>query len=545
MTKTAGNLHKDDFSNYFFVERFTKPVSPLGWSMIGDIIEERAFKQPLRYLGLFGEAKKQIVYLIDGYPFARNETLRKLFQIVPRKLITQDKLNSFMRREDLKDFNVPFFLSHWQFLAFNGIKDPNWLPAYHFFKWKKFRFDNEQMFKEYRRIDLLTKSDNELISLIESLRDQTDRFLALHRWSFVYSEIFYGILKGLIRRWIPSKKLDEDIEIAQKLCTGFRDNVTAQMDRALRSIAHQISQLKNPDDLLNNKERINKFIREFLQDYGYRSESLDLLYPTWAEDSTFLVDMLKAMVPVREGKGYLHIQKAIEMRENTTAFCIDLIKQNNAPIVKQLKVFMFNSLLKITQRFMVLREVQRDQWHKILSQKRRICIAAAQRLIKSNIFEKTEDIFFLKYPEVKQLLSGKRLEQEIQSVIKQRQDEYKRHTEQKIVKTQAATLTGELRGIGVSTGIATGKAIVLHSIDQMKKLRPGDILVTRIIDSSWTPVLNVISGLITEVGGMLSHGAVVAREMGIPAIVGLKDATQLIPEGKEVTMNGKNGIVKK
>jgi len=90
-------------------------------------------------------------------------------------------------------------------------------------------------------------------------------------------------------------------------------------------------------------------------------------------------------------------------------------------------------------------------------------------------------------------------------------------------------------------GIVKAKARIINSFSEIKDVKSGEILIARIIDSSWTPVFNLISGLVTEVGGMLSHGSVVAREMSIPAIANIKDATKLIRNGQMIEIDGKKG----
>jgi phosphoenolpyruvate synthase/pyruvate phosphate dikinase len=102
---------------------------------------------------------------------------------------------------------------------------------------------------------------------------------------------------------------------------------------------------------------------------------------------------------------------------------------------------------------------------------------------------------------------------------------------------------GQLIGVPISPGIVQGKVKVFHRIDE-KKLLPGEILVTRATDPGWTPLFINAKGIILEIGGALQHGAVVAREYGIPCVSGLDGATDNLKDGQFVELDGSNGVVR-
>ena len=99
-----------------------------------------------------------------------------------------------------------------------------------------------------------------------------------------------------------------------------------------------------------------------------------------------------------------------------------------------------------------------------------------------------------------------------------------------------------LAGLAVSSGIVEGRARVILSM-QDAAMENGDILVTRFTDPSWTPLFLTVKALVTEVGGLMTHGAVIAREYGLPAVVGLERATALIKDGQHIRVNGTDGYV--
>ena len=101
---------------------------------------------------------------------------------------------------------------------------------------------------------------------------------------------------------------------------------------------------------------------------------------------------------------------------------------------------------------------------------------------------------------------------------------------------------GALAGLPVSAGTVEGRARVVLDIAEAD-LEPGDILVTTYTDPSWTPVFVAIAGLVTEVGGLMTHGTVIAREYGLPAVVGVQGATRMIPDGQRIRLHGTDGYV--
>lgn len=101
----------------------------------------------------------------------------------------------------------------------------------------------------------------------------------------------------------------------------------------------------------------------------------------------------------------------------------------------------------------------------------------------------------------------------------------------------------QIKGLSGSRGLVTGKAKVILDIENLKKFEKGDILVTVSTSPQWTPIIRFASAIVTDIGGSLSHAAIISREFGIPAVVGTQEATKLIKDGQKVTVNGTAGVV--
>jgi pyruvate,water dikinase len=184
---------------------------------------------------------------------------------------------------------------------------------------------------------------------------------------------------------------------------------------------------------------------------------------------------------------------------------------------------------------------------------------AAGALLTPSLLESEDDVFFLRYPELLDALRGEpgdslrarvaerrvQLEADAQITPPHRVWNLRLPPRQRMLAhAQRAPLeTGVLRGIPASAGVASGRARVLGLSDPTAGLGPGDILVVGHADVAWTPVFSVVAGVVTEAGGMLCHAAVVAREIGIPAVVGVDDATRLVADGAQIRIDGSEGLV--
>lgn len=176
----------------------------------------------------------------------------------------------------------------------------------------------------------------------------------------------------------------------------------------------------------------------------------------------------------------------------------------------------------------------------------------ARRLVEKGIIKDVEDIFYLYLTELRELVRTDKLDY---SLIEERKEKYIRY--EKLTPPRVFTSEGyvpptgfeggqipkgAISGIPVSSGIVEGRARVVLSVDEAK-VEEGDILVTKFTDPSWTPLFVTIKGLVTEVGGFTTHGAVIAREYGLPGVVGVENATMLIKDGQQIRVNGTEGYI--
>jgi pyruvate,water dikinase len=176
-------------------------------------------------------------------------------------------------------------------------------------------------------------------------------------------------------------------------------------------------------------------------------------------------------------------------------------------------------------------------------------------MVEQEVLTQRDDIFYLTMDERAALTEGEHLDW--RRLVQERREKRRHDTELQVPDTirdweavleQGTSLTrqvadGSLRGIAVSAGTATGPVCIVRSTEGWKRVKPGDILVVPVIDPGMTPLLGIAAGLIAEMGGTLSHGAIIAREYGLPVLVNVPYATSRLRENEQVTIVSATGTV--
>jgi pyruvate,water dikinase len=176
----------------------------------------------------------------------------------------------------------------------------------------------------------------------------------------------------------------------------------------------------------------------------------------------------------------------------------------------------------------------------------------AEQLVQASVIHEKEDIYYLCFEELREAVRTNKMDYQI---ISKRKDDYKIYeklTPPRVITSDGEIITGKYKrenlpveamvGLAVSSGVIEGRARVILNMEDAN-IKDGDILVTTFTDPSWTPLFISIKGLVTEVGGLMTHGAVIAREYGLPAVVGVENATKLIKDGQRIRVHGTEGYV--
>lgn len=352
-------------------------------------------------------------------------------------------------------------------------------------------------------------------------------------------------------------------DLIDALSKGIPHNPTTTISLDLWDLAQEARPLadlfeKTPPgqlpDRLNETEEGRRWwtgFEEFLARHGHRGEvELDITTPRWREDPTFLLHSVTNYLRHRDGTPTPPEMLADGLRRREAAAAA--IRAGLPLPLRSLFGWLYDRYVL----WLPFREAMKYTWLLGLEQARRVYRELGRRLVTAGHLKTVDDVFWLRLQEVRAWAESGTVTW-TPAVLEGREREWGDWTALRppplIIGSQGAIadktvltvpLPGSrlLRGTPVSTGHAEGIARVItdpHHAD----LRPGEILVTRYTDPAWTPLFFTAGALVTEVGGVLSHGAVVAREIGLPAVVGVEDATTRIDSGRRVRVNATEGTV--
>jgi rifampicin phosphotransferase len=291
-------------------------------------------------------------------------------------------------------------------------------------------------------------------------------------------------------------------------------------------------------------------LSEFLHAYGHRGVAeIDVGLPRWSEDPTHILGVLANYLQIRDPTMAPDVQFRRAAQE-AEAMVADLTRR--ATRKGRLRGLLVGFLLKRARALAGIREMPKFCIVFLLARAREQLWSVGEKLAQAGRLETAEDIFFITLSEARAALAGT----DMRSVVRERRANYEQELKRRHVprvlladgtepgsETHAAgSADGTLRGAPASAGVVTGKARVILDPNGAY-LEPGEILVAPSTDPGWTPLFLTAGGLVMEMGGMISHGAVVAREYGIPAVVGVPGATERISTGQRITVDGSNGIV--
>ena len=419
-----------------------------------------------------------------------------------------------------------------------------------------------------------------------ALRDDLRRFMEIrcHRWTNASladaaSMICYGVLKLLLRSAYPDAG---ESALHNNLLKGLGGVVSVKPAIDLWELSRKI--LADPEtarwfrysesrDLMRalpaepKRQWLFAEVNDYLERWGFRfSGELMLTQPSFQEDPAPLFDMLKTYLDAKDAAPIEAVQRLEYERISATANLLnDLRRTKRIPRVPRcLQAPLMRLALNATRRAIQLRERVRSKQALLYNGCRRIALAIGKQLVRAGTFVNADDIFFLTYQELDEFLTGNAMFPGIVAetvALRKRAHEVSSDSSAPDIFTLSEgayrpTETHgsgdrppmpsamDMSGIGACGGQVCARATVLGSVADAHLLSVGDILVTRQTDPGWAPVFSLIRGLVIERGGMLSHGAIIAREFGLPCVVGVRNATSVIRQGSLLSIDGDRGHVR-
>ncbi len=384
-----------------------------------------------------------------------------------------------------------------------------------------------------------------------------------------YPQSFAVIMTALnASSWI-NEKMNEwlgEKNAADIISQSVSNNVTSEMGLALLDVADVIRPYPEVIDYLqrvkdeNFLEELIQFkggqetrdaIYTYLSKYGMRCVGeIDITKTRWSERPATLVPIILSNIKNFEpGASKQKFQQGLHEALKKEKELLDRLKQ--LPDGEQ-KVRETKRMIDLVRNLIGYREYPKYSMVSRYFLYKQALMREAEQLVHANVIHDKEDIYYLTFEEFHEVVRTNTLDYQIISNRKEEYTLYEKLTPPRVITSDGEIITGKYKredlpaeaiiGLPVSSGVIEGRARVILTMEDAD-LEDGDILVTSFTDPSWTPLFVSIKGLVTEVGGLMTHGAVIAREYGLPAVVGIENATKLIKDGQQIRVQGTEGYV--
>lgn len=526
----------------FLNERFPLPVSPLGWTVVRELLEELAFRDPLHYLGVRDAESWPITKLCWGHPYVNVRVFQTLYHPFPDLLLPEDAARYFPAGDTTLRRDAVYPCSWWDprmllSLARAFLRQPRLCSPWHcHHQWARFLPRHQAEMSALRQAAQDLKPDAELQAiwqLIERAQALNRQLLTLHRWSLTHAELWYSLLRRLIGVWIdPAQRTSLSSALVAEV-----PNKSVELDRVLRRLA-----------AIREGSDFEAALGEFLAHYGHRSFSLDLYEPPFNVEPAQVLQLVGQLRGASVQQPPSHPQEALSRAR----------KALRRGMGGWLRWPLFQQVVHLARRYMGLREDQRFYWQQTLAQMRCLFLRLGRHLQAEGVLQAPEELFFATWEELRAHVAGEgHLDR---GLLLRRRAEF-HHLRKK--HRRAPTLhylpflrgnhpleegpltlgTAVFQGQPVSPGLAQGPARVVTSPEQLSQVQAGEVLVAHSLDPGWTPVFGLVVGLVFERGGQLSHAAVVAREYGLPAVTAVPGIVQRIRTGQRLVVDGTSGLV--
>jgi pyruvate,water dikinase len=425
--------------------------------------------------------------------------------------------------------------------------------------------------------DLIKKSQTSISALKHNIQAKSGSDL----FGFILEDIqqlkanltdpqsFGVIMTGMnASSWINEKMKEwlGEINVADTLSQSAPNNITSEMGLALLDVADVIRPYPKVIDYLQHAKDDNfldelvKFeggqeaqdaISAYLEKYGMRCVGeIDITRTRWSEKPTTLVPMI--LSNIRNFEPNASHRKFEQGRQEALKKEQELLERLQQLPDGEQKAKETKRMIDLIRNFAGYREYPKYSMISRYFVYKQALLKEAEKLVRANLIHEKEDIYYLSFEELHQVVRTNKLDYEL---IRKRKDEYKHDeklTPPRVITSDGEIITGKYKrenlpaeaiaGLPVSSGVVEGRARVIFNMEDAD-LEEGDLLVTPFTDPSWTPLFVSIKGLVTEVGGLMTHGAVIAREYGLPAVVGVENATKLIKDGQRIRVHGTEGYI--
>jgi rifampicin phosphotransferase len=421
---------------------------------------------------------------------------------------------------------------------------------------------------------LQTLSDEALEEQIQRTRRLADEWVLTLWAGFNFWAVgALGTLAVALEKWYDG----DNPSAYQDLISGMPNTLMIQESRCQWHLADTIRRSPKLSALFNDhagkeffaelphSEEGRAFLEryeEMLRDHGHRGhQDRDIYYTRRIEDPTIDYRMLKAYLAGDSSTTPEQTeQRLIAARELATEAVLANIRQKPFGAIR---VKLFKFLLDYVHKFLIQRDDERHYYDRITYQTKKVYAELGRRMLERGLFQEADDFYFLARAELYDLLEGRASKPLTEAKIAARKAVFHRRNRREEVtppylvgsrvmemKARTELVAGDnsdqdavgLKGLGTAVGRISGVARIVPNLEDIGRVQKGDILITNSTDPGWAPVFSIISGLVLETGGLLSHGACLSREYGLPSVL-LRHAITLLEDGAIITIDGTSGVV--
>ena len=376
------------------------------------------------------------------------------------------------------------------------------------------------------------------------------------------------VIAALVPDWVNKKaeKWLGEKNTASTLSQSVAYNITSEMGLDLLDVADVVRQYPAVIEYFNHAidetffkdlaiveggDAVRDSIQAYLEKYGMRcSGEIDITKPRWSEKPTTLIPAILSNIKSFDvGARRIKFEQGRLEAEQKERDILSRLEQLPGGKGKAKKI---KKMISVLRNFVGYREYPKYFAMKRFRIYKNALINEAAKLVQKGVIREIDDIYYLSFEELREVVNTNQLDYSIITKRKEDYEVYEKLTPPRVMTSEGEIISGEyetdniprgaLAGTPVSSGIVEGRARVVLKLEDAN-IEDGDILVTAFTDPSWTPLFVSVKGLVTEVGGLMTHGAVIAREYGLPAVVGVEEATKLIKDGQRIRVNGTEGYV--
>jgi len=413
-------------------------------------------------------------------------------------------------------------------------------------------------------LDISSLSAEQLVDcLMGAVADLYERIINVFNFlCMIYWMAYFPILEIVCSRWLPDEQ-----SCARRLLAGLgnMEDAEAGLDLwRLAAGANSSLPLKNLicadidwhtlQTELSKTESGRDFLKgwdEFMQFHGHHCRGeLEIYNRRWSETPDYILGLIRSYL------GSMDKANPLENYKRLAAERERLAQRCRRKLANPVKRAVFNHLLVRAQYGSVFRENIKSEVIKLITSMRSILLELGRRLVATHILKSPDDVFFLRFEELEpvlnqtadfnlsQIIAARRAEYEKWQAITPPSVIFGRFDPDTYVPAGVNADANLLDGLAVSPGVVSGKARVILKADDNEQVQAGEILVAPFTDPGWTPYFIPAAGIVMDQGGLLSHGAIIAREYGIPAVVNVGNATKIIKTGQMIEVDGDRGVVR-